>query len=206
MANFSNLTSISLNIMTKAFSHSVSDNSSFWSTTEILYSFKKIFFNWSTVDLQCCTNLCSTAKRLSYTHINILFKFFFHYGLPQDLEYNSLFLLVVTHIDLSSLVSGFQIICRINVKPSMILSSTDGDFNLLLPGAWKLQESETACSSLRIFWTTQVSWGMAQGEGEIMYDSPLSLVSIPSRLSPKAESSLPGCLFLVSPIFQLLFS
>ena len=43
MANFSNLTSISLNIMTKAFPHSVSDNSSFWSAIETLYSFLKIF-------------------------------------------------------------------------------------------------------------------------------------------------------------------
>ena len=104
--------------------------------------------------------MLTTAVRQSDSDIYPYTLFFknilFHYGLSQDIEYNSLFLLVVTHIDLSSLVPGFQIICRINVKPSMIFSSTDGDFNLLLPGTWKLQESETACSSLRIFWTTQV--------------------------------------------------
>ena len=36
-----------------------------------------IFFNWSIVDLQCCANLCCTAKWLSYTHIDILFFKFF---------------------------------------------------------------------------------------------------------------------------------
>ena len=53
------------------------------------------FFYWSIVDLQCCTNLCCTAKWLSYTHTYILFFFFFfyilfHYGLSQEIGYSSL--------------------------------------------------------------------------------------------------------------------
>ena len=35
------------------------------------------FFNWSTVDLQCCANLCCIAYWLSYTHLHI-----FKYSLP----------------------------------------------------------------------------------------------------------------------------
>ena len=35
------------------------------------------FFFWSLVDLQCCANLCCTAKRLSYTHVDILFLYSF---------------------------------------------------------------------------------------------------------------------------------
>ena len=38
------------------------------------------FFNWSTVDLQCCANLCCTAKWLSYTHLHILFPLWFTLG------------------------------------------------------------------------------------------------------------------------------
>ena len=38
------------------------------------------FFNWSTVDLQCCTNLCCIEKWLSYTHIHILFPLWFILG------------------------------------------------------------------------------------------------------------------------------
>ena len=35
------------------------------------------FFNWSIVDLQCCSNLCCTEKWLRFTHIHILFLIFF---------------------------------------------------------------------------------------------------------------------------------
>ena len=45
-------------------------------------------FYWSTVDLQCCVNVCCTAKWFSDTWI--LFHILFHYGLSQDIEYNSL--------------------------------------------------------------------------------------------------------------------
>ena len=45
------------------------------------FFFGCFFFNWNIVDLQCCANLCYTAKWLSYT---------FHYGLSQDIEYSSL--------------------------------------------------------------------------------------------------------------------
>ena len=38
------------------------------------------FFNWSTVDLQRCTNLCCTAKRLSYTCLHLLFPLWFTLG------------------------------------------------------------------------------------------------------------------------------
>ena len=39
--------------------------------------FSFFFFYWSIVDLQCCVNLCCTGKWLSYTHIDILFKYSF---------------------------------------------------------------------------------------------------------------------------------
>ena len=40
---------------------------------------------WSIASLQHCANFCCTAKWLSNTHIVILFKCFFHYGLSQDI-------------------------------------------------------------------------------------------------------------------------
>ena len=45
-----------------------------------------------TVDLQCCSKLCCTAKWLSYIHIYIIFlkNIFSHYGLSQDTGYSSL--------------------------------------------------------------------------------------------------------------------
>ena len=57
-----------------------------------IYSFliHILFFYWSRVDLQCCGNLCSTAKWLSYTQIHSFFNIPFHYGLSQDIEYSSL--------------------------------------------------------------------------------------------------------------------
>ena len=36
-----------------------------------------LFFNWSRVDLQCCDDLCYTARWLSYTHVDILFLYSF---------------------------------------------------------------------------------------------------------------------------------
>ena len=49
-----------------------------------------LFINYSSiVDLHCCihTNFCCTAVWLSYIY---LFHILFHYGLSQDIEYNSL--------------------------------------------------------------------------------------------------------------------
>ena len=43
------------------------------------------------VDLQCCVNFHYTLKWLSYTYMYILFRFIFHYGLPQDVAASSLF-------------------------------------------------------------------------------------------------------------------
>ena len=40
---------------------------------------------WSIASLQHCANFCCAAKWLSNTHIVILFKYFFHYGLSQDI-------------------------------------------------------------------------------------------------------------------------
>ena len=49
------------------------------------------FFNWSIVDLQCCVNPCCTAKWLKfYTYIHSFLNILFHYGLSQDIGYNSL--------------------------------------------------------------------------------------------------------------------
>ena len=49
------------------------------------------FFYWSIKDLQCCADLCCTAKWLSYIHIDDLyFYILFHYGLSQYIEYSSL--------------------------------------------------------------------------------------------------------------------
>ena len=56
-----------------------------WATKHI---HTHVYFYWSIVDLQCCTNLCCTAKWLS--NIDILFYILFHYGLSWDIEYNSL--------------------------------------------------------------------------------------------------------------------
>ena len=42
------------------------------------------------VDLQCCTNYCYTAKWFSYIHKHILLKTVFHYHLSQDVEYSFL--------------------------------------------------------------------------------------------------------------------
>ena len=47
-----------------------------------------VYFYWSIVDLQRCTNLCCTAKWLSF--IDILLYILFHDGLSWDIEYNSL--------------------------------------------------------------------------------------------------------------------
>ena len=47
-----------------------------------------IFFNWNIVDLQCCVNCCYTAKWCRYIHS--FWNLFFHYGLWQNVEYNSL--------------------------------------------------------------------------------------------------------------------
>ena len=43
-----------------------------------------LYKNWSLVDLQYCIRVYSTAK---YTHI--VFYIPFHYGVSQDIEYNS---------------------------------------------------------------------------------------------------------------------
>ena len=65
-----------------------------------LYRFLKLKYG----SLQCCANLCHTAKWLSYTHshthiftyicmyvcIYILFYIPFHYGLSQEIGYRSL--------------------------------------------------------------------------------------------------------------------
>ena len=37
------------------------------------------------IDLQCCVNLCCTAKRFSYTYIHIVFHILLCYGLSQDI-------------------------------------------------------------------------------------------------------------------------
>ena len=57
-------------------------------TSHLLQHYFSFFFShWSEIDLQCCSNLCCTAKWLSYIHIYILF----HCGLSQDIEYSSLY-------------------------------------------------------------------------------------------------------------------
>ena len=43
-----------------------------------------LFLNWNIVDVQCCA-ICWTAKWLSHTHIYILLKILFRYGLPQEI-------------------------------------------------------------------------------------------------------------------------
>ena len=57
-------------------------------------SFFSNLFYWNTVYLQCCINLCCTAKwfRHIFTQIYtyILFHLLFHYNLSQDIEYSSL--------------------------------------------------------------------------------------------------------------------
>ena len=40
---------------------------------------------WSIASLQHCANFCCAAKWLRNTHIVILLKYFFHYGLSQDI-------------------------------------------------------------------------------------------------------------------------
>ena len=76
--------------------------------------FAKVFlFDWSIVDLQCCVNLCYTAKCFSY--IYILFHILFHYGLSQDIEHSSL--CYTTGLCLSIL---YIIICTVNPQiPSL---------------------------------------------------------------------------------------
>ena len=55
-----------------------------------LFTFS-LFWNWNTVDLQCCVIFCSTEKFwFSYTHIYIISYILFHYGLSWDIEYSSL--------------------------------------------------------------------------------------------------------------------
>ena len=38
------------------------------------------YFSWSTVDMQCCANICCIAKWLNFTHICFFFNILFHYG------------------------------------------------------------------------------------------------------------------------------
>ena len=47
-----------------------------------------VLFYRGIVDLQCFVNFCCTAKCFSY--IYILFHVLLHYGLSEDIEYNSL--------------------------------------------------------------------------------------------------------------------
>ena len=44
-----------------------------------IYFLFKNFFTLNMIGLQCCVNLCCTAKWLSYTHIYIIFYVLFHY-------------------------------------------------------------------------------------------------------------------------------
>ena len=44
-----------------------------------IYFLFKNFFTLNMIGLQCCVNLCCTAKWLSYTHIYMIFYVLFHY-------------------------------------------------------------------------------------------------------------------------------
>ena len=46
--------------------------------------------SWRIADWQCYANFFCRVKWLSYTYIDFLFYFLFHYGLPLDIEYSSL--------------------------------------------------------------------------------------------------------------------
>ena len=46
--------------------------------------------SWRIADWQCHANFFCRAKWLSYTYIDFLFYFLFHYCLPLDIEYSSL--------------------------------------------------------------------------------------------------------------------
>ena len=65
------------NFPTTLFAFTLTSNPCPWNCRRHLSTVFCFFFYWSIVDLQCCANLCCTAKWLSYMHRDILFLYSF---------------------------------------------------------------------------------------------------------------------------------